>query len=250
MSDYHTQARSIPTGRADMAVDAGLRSFMLGVYNKMALGLLLSAVLAYASVTVEPLRAFFFQSPMIYVVMFGPLALIFISMFAMRNPSPVGANLLYWSIVSLIGIGLGVTVMMYAGRPGGMLDIVKAFLVTSATFGGLSLWGYTTKKDLSGWGTFLIMGVWGMVLAGLVNVGFAMFTGAPIEGFSIIFSVIGVLLFSAITAWETQQLKHMYYQIAGNARAMSVATTLGALNLYITFINLFRFFLTLLSSRE
>ena len=250
MSDYHSQAGSVPIGRADMAVDAGLRAFMLGVYNKMALGLLLSAVLAYASVTIEPLRVFFFQTPMLYVVMFGPIALILISMFTMRNPSPVGANLLYWSIVSLIGIGLGVTVMMYAGRPDGMLLIMKAFLVTAATFGALSLWGYTTKKDLSGWGTFLIMGVWGMVLAGLVNVGFAMFTGAPIEGFSIIFSVIGVLLFSAITAWETQQLKYMYYQVGGDTRAMSVATTYGALNLYITFINLFRFFLTLLSSRD
>lgn len=250
MSDYHTGARSIPTGRADMAVDAGLRGFMLGVYNKMALGLLLSAALAYVTATTPALAGFFFSSPMIYVVMFGPLALIFISMFAMRNPSPVGANVLYWSIVSLIGIGLGVTVMMYAGRPDGMMLIMKAFLVTSATFGALSLWGYTTKKDLSGWGTFLIMGVWGMVLAGLVNLGFAMFTGQPIEGFSLIFSAIGVLLFSAITAWETQQLKYMYYQIGGDARAMSVATTYGALNLYITFINLFRFFLTLLSGRE
>jgi FtsH-binding integral membrane protein len=250
MNEYLGRAGSVPTGRADMAVDVGLRSFMLGVYNKMALGLLVSAVLAYASVAIEPLRVFFFQTPMLYVVMFGPLALIFISMFAMRNPSPTGANLLYWGIVSLMGVGLGVTLMIYGGRPGGMIDIVKAFLVTAATFGALSLWGYTTKKDLSGWGTFLMMGMIGMVLAGLVNVGFAIFTGAPIEGFSIIFSVIGVLLFSAITAWETQQLKHMYYEIAGNARAMSVATTLGALNLYITFINLFRFFLTLLSSRD
>ena len=95
MSDYHSQARSIPTGRADMAVDAGLRSFMLGVYNKMALGLAVSAGLAYASVAVEPLRQFFFFTPMVYVVMFGPLALILISMFAMRNPSPTGANVLY-----------------------------------------------------------------------------------------------------------------------------------------------------------
>lgn len=250
MSDYHAQTRSVPIGRADMAVDAGLRAFMLGVYNKMALGLLVSAGLAYASMAIEPLRQFFFYTPMVYVVMFGPLALIVISMFAMRNPSPTGANLLYWSIVSLIGIGLGATLMFYVGRPSGMVDIVKAFLVTSATFGGLSLWGYTTKKDLSGWGTFLIMGVWGMVLAGLVNVGFAMFTGAPIENFSMIFSAIGVLLFSAITAWETQQLKYMYYQVGGDQRAMSVATTYGALNLYITFINLFRFFLTLLSGRD
>lgn len=250
MNDYLSQARSIPTGRADMAVDAGLRAFMLGVYNKMALGLLVSAGLAYAAATVEPLRQFFFFTPMLYVVMFGPLALIFISMFAMRNPSPTGANVLYWSIVALIGIGLGATLMFYAGRPGGLIDIVKAFLVTSATFGALSLWGYTTKKDLSGWGVFLMMGVIGMVIASLVNFGFAAFTGAGIENFSFIISIIGVLLFSAITAWETQQLKYMYYQVGGDQRAMSVATTYGALNLYITFINLFRFFLTLLSGRE
>jgi len=255
MSDYHSQARSIPTGRADMAVDAGLRAFMLGVYNKMALGLLVSAALAYASVVVEPLRTFFFgnpigASPMIWVVMFGPIALIFISMFTMRNPSPTGANLLYWSIVSLIGIGLGVTLMMYAGRAGGVMDITKAFLVTAATFGALSLWGYTTKKDLSGWGTFLIMGVWGLVIASLVNIGLAAFTGVPIESFSFIISIIGVLLFSAVTAWKTQQLKYMYYEVGGDQRAASVATTYGALSLYITFINLFQFFLSLISSRN
>jgi uncharacterized protein len=250
MSDYHSQARSVPMGRADMAVDAGLRSFMLGVYNKMALGLAVSAGLAYVAATIPVLTQFFFFTPMVYVVMFGPLALIFISMFAMRNPSPTAANLLYWSIVGLIGIGLGATLMFYAGRTGGLMDIVKAFLVTSATFGALSLWGYTTKKDLSGWGTFLIMGVWGLVIASLVNFGFAAFTGTGIENFSFIISIIGVLLFSAITAWETQQLKHMYYQIGGDQRAMSVATTFGALNLYITFINLFRFFLTLISGRD
>lgn len=251
MSDYHTsQARGVPAGRADMAVDAGLRAFMLGVYNKMALGLLVSAGLAYASMAIEPLRMFFFGTPMLYVVMFGPLALILVSMFAMRNPSPAGANILYWSIVGLIGIGLGATMMYYAARPDGIGLVVKAFLVTSATFGALSLWGYTTKKDLSGWGTFLIMGVWGMVIAALVNFGFAAFTGSGFEGFSFIFSIIGVLLFSAITAWETQRLKFMYYEVGGDARAASVATTFGALNLYITFVNLFRFFLTLLSGRE
>lgn len=249
MSEQY-RAGSVPAGRADMAVDAGLRGFMLGVYNKMALGLALSAGLAYAAATVEPLRLFFFSSPMIFVVMFGPLALILISMFAMRNPSPTGANILYWSIVSLIGIGLGATLMYYAGAPNGMMDIVKAFLITSLTFGGLSLWGYTTKRDLSGWGTFLIMGVWGLVLASLVNFGFAAFTGQPIQNFSFIISIIGVLLFSAITAWETQRLKYMYYEIGGDQRAMSVATTMGALNLYITFINLFQFILRLISPRN
>lgn len=251
MNEYSgRQAGSVPIGRADMAVDAGLRSFMLGVYNKMALGLLVSAVLAYIAATVEPIRALVFGTPLYYVVAFGPLALIFISMFTMKNPSPLGANLLYWSIVSLIGVGLGAVLLTYGARPTGMYDIAKAFIATSATFGALSLWGYTTKKDLSGWGVFLMMGVFGMIIASLVNFGFAAFTGAPIEGFSFIISIIGVLLFSAITAWETQQLKYMYYEIGGSARALSVATTYGALNLYITFVNLFRFFLTLLSSRE
>jgi hypothetical protein len=251
MNDYlRQQAGSVPAGRADMAVDAGLRSFMLGVYNKMALGLVISAGLAYAAATVEPLRALIFGTPLMYVVMFGPLALLLISMFAMRNPSPTGANLLYWSIVTLIGLGLGATLMVYGGQPGGMMDIAKAFFITAAAFGALSLWGYTTKKDLSGWGTFLIMGVFGLVIASLVNFGVAAFTGAPIAGFSFIISIIGVLLFSAITAWETQQLKYSYYQVAGDARSMAVATTYGALNLYITFINLFRFILTLISSRE
>lgn len=251
MNDYtRSQTGAIPTGRADMAVDAGLRSFMLGVYNKMALGLLLSAALAYAGATIEPLRALIFGTPLMYVVMFGPLALIIISMFTMKNPSPTGANLLYWSMVTLIGLGLGATLMVYGARPSGMFDIAKAFLITSAAFGALSLWGYTTKKDISGWGSFLIMGVWGMVIAGLVNLGFAAFTGKPIEGFSFIISIVGVLLFSGITAWETQQLKYMYYEVAGNARAAAVATTYGALNLYITFINLFRSILTLISSRD
>lgn len=251
MNDYlRQQAGSVPAGRADMAVDAGLRSFMLGVYNKMALGLVISAGLAYAAATVEPLRALIFGTPLMYVVMFGPLVLLLVSMFAMRNPSPTGANLLYWSIVTLIGLGLGATLMVYGGQPGGMMDIAKAFFITAAAFGALSLWGYTTKKDLSGWGTFLIMGVFGLVIASLVNFGVAAFTGAPIAGFSFIISIIGVLLFSAITAWETQQLKYSYYQVAGDARSMAVATTYGALNLYITFINLFRFILTLISSRE
>lgn len=259
MNDFtRQQAGSVPVGRADMAVDAGLRSFMLGVYNKMAVGLVLSGALAYIAATVPAVRDLVFFTPLRLVVMFGPLALILISMFAMRNPSPTGANILYWAIVTLMGTGLGATLMYYGGYstaagafdPSGVLDIAKAFFITAAAFGALSLWGYTTKKDISGWGSFLIMGVWGLVIASLVNVGVAMFTGAPIAGFSFIISIVGVLLFSAITAWETQQLKYMYYQVAGDARQMAVATTYGALNLYITFINLFRFILSLISSRD
>jgi FtsH-binding integral membrane protein len=253
MNDYsRLQAGSVPAGRADMAVDAGLRSFMLGVYNKMALGLVISAALAYASATVDPLRALIFGTPLVYVVMFGPLAILLVSMFTMKNPSPTGANILYWTLVALIGTGLGATLMYYGGysaatgtfNPEGLYDITKAFLITSAAFGALSLWGYTTKKDISGWGTFLIMGVFGLIIASIVN----MFLAS--SAFSFIISVVGVLLFSGITAWETQRLKYTYYEVAGDARSMAVATTYGALNLYITFINLFRMILSLISSRE
>lgn len=244
MSDYHAQARSVPTGRADMAVDAGLRAFMLGIYNKMALGLALTAALAWVVGTTPELMAAIFSGPQAYLVMFGPLAILLIASFAMRNPSPTGANLVYWSVVALIGIGMGALVYAYARIPDGMLLVAKAFLTTSAAFGGLSLWGYTTKKDLSGFGTFLIMGVIGLVIASVVN----LFIQSSMLSFAI--SAIGVLIFAGLVAFDTQRLKNMYYQLGGNARAMSVATTYGALSLYINFINLFQFILSLMSPRN
>src|SRR6185295_8756448 len=192
MSDYHPQARTAPAGRADMAVDAGLRSFMLGVYNKMGLGLLLSAALAYASVTVEPIAQFVFGTPFYFVVLFGPLAILLISSFALRNPSPTAANLIYWSVVSLLGISLGAILMSYARAPDGILTDAKAFLITAASFGALSLWGYTTKRDLSGFGTFLFMGLVGLVIASLVN----LFIASSALSFAI--SVIGVLVFAGL----------------------------------------------------
>jgi FtsH-binding integral membrane protein len=245
MSDYHSQTRSVPAGRADMAVDAGLRAFMLGVYNKMALGLLLSAVLAYVAATVPPVTQLVFGTPLVWVVMFGPIAILLISAFTMRNPSPAGANIVYWSVVSLIGIGLGAILIRYAAIPDGILTVAKAFLVTSASFGALSLWGYTTKRDLTGFGTFLIMGLIGLIIASVVN----MFIASSALSFAI--SVIGVLVFAGLTAFDTQRLKYMYYQVGGDARARSVTTTYGALSLYINFVNLFQFILSLMGgSRE
>jgi len=244
MSDYHAQARTVPTGRADMAVDAGLRAFMLGIYNKMALGLALTAALAWFVGTTPAAMALIFSGPQAYLVMFGPLAILLISSFTMRNPSPTGANLVYWSVVALIGVGMGALVYYYARIPDGMLLVAKAFLTTAAAFGGLSLWGYTTKRDLSGWGTFLIMGVIGLIIASVVN----LFIQSSMMSFVI--SAAGVLIFAGLVAFDTQRLKNMYYQLGGNERAMSVATTYGALSLYINFINLFQFILSLLSPRN
>lgn len=244
MSDYHSQTQSIPTGRADMAVDAGLRAYMLGIYNKMGLGLLLSGALAWVVGTTPALFMTLLTPPIAYVVMFGPLAILLISSFAMRNPSPVGANLVYWSVVTLIGVGMGAIVYAYARIPDGMMIVAKAFLITSAAFGGLSLWGYTTKRDLSGFGTFLIMGLIGLVIASIVN----MFIASSALSFAI--SVIGVLVFAGLTAFDTQRLKFMYYQLGGDQRAIAVGSTYGALSLYLNFINLFQFILSLLTPRD
>jgi hypothetical protein len=244
MSDYHSQARPIPTGRADMAVDAGLRAFMLGVYNKMGLGLLLSGSLAYVVGTTPALYSTLLTPPLAYAVMFGPLAILLIASFTMRNPSPAAANLVYWTVVTLIGVSMGALVFAYARIPDGMTLVAKAFLITAASFGALSLWGYTTKRDLSGFGTFLIMGVFGLIIASIVN----MFIASSALSFAI--SVIGVLVFAGLTAFDTQRLKYMYYQMGGDQRAMAVGTTFGALSLYLDFVNLFQFILSLLSPRN
>jgi hypothetical protein len=244
MSDYHPQARSVPAGQADMAVDAGLRGFMLGVYNKMALGLLLSGALAWVVGTTPALYMTLLTPPLAYAVMFGPLAILLISGFVMRNPSPTAAGMIYWSVVTLIGISMGAIVLVYARMPDGITTVAKAFLITSASFGALSLWGYTTKRDLTGMGTFLFMGLVGVIIASIVN----MFVHSSALSFAI--SVIGVLVFAGLTAWDTQRLKSMYYQIAGDARAMAVATTYGALSLYLDFINMFMFILRLMGGRR
>ncbi|MGE3142089.1 MAG: Bax inhibitor-1 family protein [Hyphomonadaceae bacterium] len=250
MNDLFGQARTIPAGRADMAVDAGLRSFMLGVYNKMALGLLLSGVLAYIVGSSQQLTMTLLSPPLGYVVMFGPLAILLISSFTMRNPSPTAASIVYWAVVALIGVGMGGIVYVYTGMPGGMVIVAKAFLTTSLAFGALSLWGYTTKRDLSGFGVFLMMGLFGLIIASLVNMGFRIFTGAEISGLSLAISVLGVLIFAGLTAYDTQRLKYMYYDLGGDQRSMAVATTYGALNLYLNFINMFMFILRLMSPRN
>jgi FtsH-binding integral membrane protein len=239
MNDYLRQAQAIPAGRADMAVDAGLRAFMLGVFNKMAIGLALSGALAYGVITVPGAFEAVFGTPLRYVVMFGPLAILLISGFAMRNPSPSAAGIIYWSVVSLIGVSLGGILMSYTRSEEGMLDVAKAFFTTAGAFGALSLWGYTTKKDLTGFGSFLIMGLFGLIIASVINI----FLNSGPLGFAI--TLIGVGIFAGLTAYDTQRLKYQYYQLQGDSRSLAVATSYGALSLYLDFINLFLMLLRL-----
>jgi uncharacterized protein len=242
------QARAIPAnGAMDMSVDAGLRGFMLGVYNKMGLGLVLSALLAYITSQVPPVRDMLFVvgegrvglTILGWIVQFSPIAILFGSMFMMKNPSKAGANLMYWAVVSLIGAGMGVLAFRNTGS-----SIASTFMVTAAAFGALSLWGYTTKKDLTGFGTFLIMGVFGLILASIVNI----FLQSSAIQFAI--SGLGVLIFSGLIAFDTQRLKFDYYQLAGNETALSVATSFGALSLYLNFVNLFQFLLSFLGDSD
>lgn len=254
MSDTWRQARAAPV-RADMAVDAGLRSFMLGVYNKMALGLIWSGVLAYIVGSVAPVTALVLSPPLLYVVQWGPVALLLGSNFFMRNPSPTGSSLLYWSVVTLIGAGLGVWAFLALRGVGaqtlsGTLNvtftgITQAFLITAVAFGGLSLWGYTTKKNLTGVGSFLVMATWGLAAIVLVN-GFFLKSGALQIGLQI--ASLGI--FGLLIAFQTQSLKNMYYQLEGDRRGMAVMTNFGALNLYIAVVQIFQVLLSLFSSRE
>jgi FtsH-binding integral membrane protein len=250
MSDFNRgYARTVATDRADMSVDAGLRSFMLGVYNKMALGLLLSAALAWLTSQFPPVAEAMFRitpdgrfagyTPIGAIVAFSPIAVILFGAFAMRNVTPRSSGIMYWLIVSLIGAGLGVLGLVYTGT-----SIATTFLITASAFGVLSLLGYTTKRDLTGFGSFLIMGLWGLIIASLVNM---FLHSGPMQ---LLISVLGVGIFAGLTAYDTQKLKMQYYQLGGDQAALGVATNFGALNLYLDFINLFTLLLRLTGSRR
>lgn len=247
MSDFNRgAARTIPADRADMSVDAGLRSFMLGVYNKVALGLVVSAGLAFLTGSFAPVRDLMFTvsngrvgySILGMVVAFAPLAVILFTSFA-KNVTPKSAGITYWAIVSLIGASMGVLVLRYTGA-----SIATTFLLTATAFGALSLAGYTTKKNLNGFGSFLIMGAWGLIGAMLIN----MFLQSSMM--SLLINVVGLLIFAGLTAYDTQRLKMTYYELGGNQSAMSVATNFGALSLYLDFINMFQFLLSFLGDRR
>jgi FtsH-binding integral membrane protein len=250
MSDFNRgYARPVPAERADMSVDAGLRSFMLGVYNKMALGLVVSAALAWVTGQFAPVQELLFRltpdgrfagyTGLGMVVVFAPLAVALFGAFGMRNPTVRGSGVLYWALVALMGAGLGAITIVYTGA-----SIASTFLITASAFGVLSLIGYTTKRDLTGFGSFLMMGLWGLIIASIVG----MFWHPA--GFSFIISALGVLIFAGLTAYDTQRLKMTYYQLGGDQTALGVATNYGALSLYLDFLNLFLFLLRFMGDRR
>jgi FtsH-binding integral membrane protein len=248
MSDFNRGYTGPATsGSADMAVDAGLRAFMLGVYNKMGLGLVLSAALAYVTGTVPAVRDLLFQVDQFgrvgltvlgMVIAFSPLAVLLIGQMAFKQ-SPRSSGVVYWLVVALFGASLGDLALIYQVQ-----SIFTTFLITASAFGALSLIGYTTKRDLTGFGSFLIIGLWGLIAAMVVNI----FLKSPGLDFAV--SVIGVLIFAGLTAYDTQKLKMTYYRLGGDQGSLAIATNYGALTLYLDFLNMFLFILRIFGGRR
>ena len=173
------------------------------------------------------------------VVMLAPLGLVFFMSFRINSMSVSAAQTTFWIYAALMGLSLSSIFVIYTGQ-----SIVQTFFVTAASFGALSLYGYTTKKDLSGMGSFLIMGLFGLIIASIVNI----FLASSALQFAI--SAIGVLIFSGLIAYDTQRLKMTYYELGGDRASMAVATNFGALSLYINFVNLFQFLLAFMGGNR
>jgi FtsH-binding integral membrane protein len=238
-------------GRAEAVVDQGLRAYMLRVYNYMASGVAITGVVAYAvyamAVVTGPDGAitgltafgnFVYASAFKWVVIFAPLAMVFYLSMRISSMSLNAAQISFWVFSALMGASISSIFLVYAGE-----SIARVFFITAASFGALSLWGYTTSKDLSGWGSFLFMGLIGIIIASLVN----LFIGSTALQFAV--SVIGVLVFAGLTAYDTQQIKEMYYASDDSSVAGRKAV-MGALRLYLDFINLFLMLLSLFGDRR
>ncbi|MGJ8585116.1 MAG: Bax inhibitor-1/YccA family protein [Marinosulfonomonas sp.] len=245
MAGYQTA--QVGAGARSAQIDEGLRTHMNKVYGTMSVGLLVTALAAWAVGTNDALLSIFRDpitlSPNIlgWIIMFAPLAMVFAFGAAINRLSAAGAQLFFYAFAALMGLSLSWIFVAFTG-----VSITQTFLVTAISFAGLSLWGYTTKKDISAWGSFLIMGVIGLLVASIVNI----FLGSPAIQFAI--SVIGVLIFAGLTAYDTQKIKTTYLQHAHSMDSewLGKSAIMGALNLYLDFINLFMFLLQFLGNRN
>jgi FtsH-binding integral membrane protein len=222
-------------GRA--GYDTGLRRYMLSIYNYMASGVLLSGVVALLFAR-SGLAAQMVGSPVMWLVALAPLGVVMAMSFGAGRMQTSTLQALFWGFCVLMGLSMSTIFLVFTGA-----SIASTFFATAGAFAGLSLVGYTTKRNLSAMGGFLVMGVFGILIAMIVN----MFLRST--GLQLAISVLGVLLFAGLTAWDTQRLKEQYYQIAGTEFA-GKAVVLGALSLYLDFINMFQFLLSFMGNRR
>lgn len=234
----------LQTGRMDHAqaaaagIDVGLRSYMLRVYNYMCIGLALTGAVAFAASTSGELMNAIHGTALRWVVMLAPLGFVFFLSARIHSMKAATAQTLFWVYAGLMGLSLSYIFLAFTGE-----SIVRVFFITSAAFAGLSLYGYTTKKDLSGFGTFLVMGVIGILIASVVNI----FLESSALHFAI--SALGVLIFAGLTAYDTQRIKAIYAE-GDHSETHEKKAIMGALTLYLDFINMFIFMLQFFGNRE
>lgn len=257
MADYDRRVQYGAQTQERADIDQGLRSYMLSVYNYMAIGMAITGLAALAiyslattsditqgvaqlkeGLYLTQLGATVWSSPLKWVLMFAPLGLVFFLSLRIHKMSVGAAQSTFWIYAALMGVSLSSILAIYTSE-----SVVRVFFITAASFGALSLWGYTTKKDLSGMGSFLIMGVFGLIIAMIVNI----FLASSALQFAI--SVLGVLIFAGLTAYDTQKIKEMYFQ-GDDATTYGRKAIMGALTLYLDFINMFMFLLHLFGERE
>lgn len=254
MADFETIRRS-DVGVRTAQIDEGLRAHMNKVYGLMSVAMLITGLVAWVvgtdfarAVAGEPTMLIpagvvqaMFASPIRYIIMFAPLIFVFGLSAGINRLSDAAAQMVFWAFSAVMGLSIAWIFAVFTGA-----SIAQTFFVTAIAFAGLSLWGYTTKRDISGWGAFLFMGLIGLIVASIVNI----FLGSPALVFAI--SVIGVLVFAGLTAYDTQRLKNEYLQLAAmeGQAYLGKAAILGALSLYLNFINLFMMLLQLFGQRE
>jgi len=229
---------AVTVGVPRAARDAGLRSYMLSVYNYMASGVLLTGIVALLFAS-SGLAEQVLATPLRWLIILAPLGFVMAMSFGLNRMSTGTLQALFWSFSVAMGLSMSSIFLVYTG-----VSIAQTFFAVAAGFAGLSLWGYTTKKDLSGWGTFLIMGVVGLLVAMLVNMFFL-----QSAGMAMVISALGVLIFAGLTAYDTQRIKSMYAYVAGSDM-MGKVVIMGALSLYLDFINMFQFLLAFMGNRR
>jgi uncharacterized protein len=229
----------VNVGEQSAAYDAGLRSYMLSVYNYMASGVLLTGIVALLFAQ-SGMAAEILMGPGIlkWVIMLSPLAFVLVMNFGLNKLSTFALQACFWGFATVMGLSMASIFLVYTGT-----SIAQTFFATAGAFAGLSLFGYTTKKDLSGMGTFLIMGLVGLIIASIINIFMQSGTMA------LVISFVGVLIFAGLTAYDTQRIKSMYAYVAGTDM-MGKTIVMGALSLYLDFINMFQFLLSFMGSRD
>jgi len=232
-------------------IDVGLRQHMLRVYNYMASGLVVTGLVAWVMfsqafvteagsvVGYTALGAAVYGSPLKWLIMLAPLGFILALSFGVNRMSFGTLQILFWAFAAVMGISLATIFATFTGS-----SIARVFFITAGTFAGMSLWGYTTKRDLSGMGSFLIMGLIGIIIASVVNI----FVGSSAIQFAV--SVLGVLIFTGLTAYDTQRIKNDYLEMRGHGEAVAKMAIMGAVTLYLDFVNLFMMLLSLFGNRQ